>query len=122
MIQEDLSEVKKTEEIHLKRIEIFDFLRGITILFMLLFHGFEFYDANYQQTIVSGISEILIGIVSFIARWAGLFALISGLVNGYVSYSYLITNRASKKQIVFGQLYYAIWLLILKIIRSTLFG
>jgi small-conductance mechanosensitive channel len=66
--------------------------------------------------------QMIVDIITFLARWAGLFALISGLVNGYVSYSYLITHRTSKKQVLFGSFWYALWLIILKFIVNAIFA
>jgi len=63
-----------------KRIESFDILRGISLMFIILLHSAIYNYANIHQIDFSN-PPIIIVLMSFMALWGGIFIVLSTLVN-----------------------------------------
>ena len=64
----------------MKRIESFDFLRGILLIFVIFFHASVFNYANIHKIDFSN-PPILVVIISFLTLWGGMIIFYSGIIN-----------------------------------------
>ena len=63
-----------------KRIEAFDILRGIALMFIILFHSSIYNYANIHRIDFSN-PPIIVVLMSFMALWGGIFIIYSMIVN-----------------------------------------
>ncbi|HOG53491.1 MAG TPA: hypothetical protein PLT03_06435, partial [Bacillota bacterium] len=66
-----------------KRLSSLDVLRGLAVVFILLFHSSIFNFANIHKLDFSN-PPILIVLMSFMALWGGIFIIYSSAVNAYM--------------------------------------
>ncbi|MFX0091792.1 MAG: hypothetical protein ACFFBD_08515, partial [Candidatus Hodarchaeota archaeon] len=103
----------------MKRFTTFDFIRGIGIICVIIFHRIV-WDYYYSTSGLDPTSEInmsLLGILFLFLSMAGIFYVISGSVNAYVTY-----HRASSKKTNAAQTIFSGWITgIVFIIISYLF-
>lgn len=64
----------------MKRIESFDFLRGILMIFIILFHASVFNYANINKIDFSS-PPIIVVLISFLTLWGGMIIFYSGMIN-----------------------------------------
>ncbi len=64
------------------RIKGLDKLRGFAIVCMLFLHGFQFFEGDLNAIAAEAASNPFASIIKFMGRWAGIFVIISGFVNG----------------------------------------
>lgn len=97
-----------------KRIYGLDFYRGLAILFMLFFHGFQMYEGSYDNYVSGMESNPIVPVFRFLARWAGLFVFISGYGNAISMYERLATGKKKPKNLFNEALVTGIWLILLE--------
>jgi hypothetical protein len=106
----------------MKRIYFIDFLRGIAILFMMFFHGFQFYDGNFASVESNLGAPGVAAVFKFLGRWAGLFALISGYVNAMTMHDRIVTGKNKPKETLYGALITGFWFILMNIFCSAFLG
>jgi hypothetical protein len=96
-------------ENRIKRIYSVDVIRGIAIMSIVIFHRFH-YDllAGYMLKR----SEWLLSSFLFLMMMAGIFYLVTGMVNGYLLYHRIVLQGQSSKKILLGQLATGLWILL----------
>ena len=66
----------------MKRIGVIDFLRGVSILVMLLFHGSYYWDSLPSKNQMNQmLSNPIAGLALLLGKAAGIFALLSGMIS-----------------------------------------
>ncbi len=107
----------------MKRLTSLDFLRGVAVLFMTLFHVFG---VSFQVTVPSDITTLpplllILGVIGLnIMHWRGFFIMISGVVIFYQMFNAL-QNDKKRWQILIKQFLSGILLIILGKILITYF-
>jgi surface polysaccharide O-acyltransferase-like enzyme len=77
------------------RIQSLDILRGIAIIFIILFHSSIYNFANIHKLDFSN-PPIIIILMSFMALWGGIFIIYSMVVNSYMLIGRLKQNQSTK--------------------------
>ena len=107
----------------MKRIQVIDFLRGISILFMMLFHGSYYWDSLPSKTQMNQIlANPFAGLALVLGKAAGIFALISGMSNAISMYSRMQSGRSKPRDVFFGGLITGLWVILLGKIQVALFN
>jgi len=107
----------------MKRVEIIDSLRGIAILVMLLFHGSYYWESELSIRDFNNILQNPSATIAMIfGKFAGIFALISGMVYGYIAlYKREIKNK-STDSIIKSIIYSGLWIMVISKIHVIFFN
>lgn len=106
----------------MRRIHGMDFLKGIAILFMMFFHNFVVYEGDLNQVANNTTSNPVASGIKFLARWAGLFFIISGAVHTYSYYNRRKTDSAQSKNLVKESIVIGVVLILMEKIISIIFN
>ena len=107
----------------MRRIGVIDFLRGTSILFMLLFHGSYYWDSLPSKNQMNQmLSNPIAGLAMLLGKAAGIFALLSGMSNAVSMNSRMNSGKHKPKQIFFGGLITGLWILIIGKVQGTVFN
>ncbi len=78
-----------------KRIESLDILRGLALVFVILFHSSIYNFANINKLDFSN-PPLIIVLISFMALWGGIFIIYSTIVNTYMLGARIKENQGPK--------------------------
>ena len=107
----------------MKRIQVIDFLRGISILFMMFFHGSYYWDSLPSKTQMNQIlANPFAGLALILGKAAGIFALITGMSNAISMYSRMQSGKSKPRDVFLGGLITGSWVILLGKIQVSLFN
>ncbi|MHA1115711.1 MAG: heparan-alpha-glucosaminide N-acetyltransferase domain-containing protein [Candidatus Heimdallarchaeaceae archaeon] len=106
-----------------QRIQELDFLRGIAILVMLVFHSSYYWDSTMTSTEMNNwLNNPLAIFALFIGKFAGIFAVISGAANA-ISISARVENKKNKiGGIIYSSFVSGLWIIVLGRIHTSMFN
>ncbi|NPD88585.1 MAG: DUF1624 domain-containing protein [Asgard group archaeon] len=107
----------------MKRIQVIDFLRGISILFMLFFHGSYYWDSlpsKNQMNLI--LANPFAGLALVLGKAAGIFALISGMSNAISMYSRMRSGKSKSLGVFLSGLVTGLWVILIGKIQVALFN
>lgn len=98
----------------LKRIRIIDSMRGIAIIVMLFFHSNYYWDSPYSKEEMNEQLQKPGPIIAmFFAKFAGFFAVISGMANAYSIQSRLDQGKSRIRDILIKSIVAGLWIILL---------
>ena len=89
----------------MKRIHGVDFLRGLWTLILLLLHTYTNYAGDLTKVSDDLSGNPFASVIKFIARFPGLYYMISGVANSYVYYNKRKESKASGKDLFKQSIY-----------------
>ncbi|MHA1612872.1 MAG: hypothetical protein ACTSVZ_02340 [Promethearchaeota archaeon] len=103
------------------RIKGLDKLRGFAILCMLFLHGFQFFEGDLNAIAAESASNPIASVIKFMGRWAGIFVIISGFVNGSSIIRGIREGRKTPRSIWKELGVIGIWFVVIEHLIVTLF-
>jgi len=106
-----------------QRIQELDFIRGIAILVMLVFHSSYYWDSTMSSAEMNIWLSIPLAIFAlFIGKFAGIFAVISGAANA-ISISARVENKKNKiGGIIYSSFIAGLWIIFVGRMHTSMFN
>ena len=79
-----------------KRLVSLDILRGIAILAMVFLHNAAFHYGNLNMLLAQDPLPPIIMLFGFLIMWAGIFGVISGLANAFITVNMVAQKESNE--------------------------
>ncbi|MHA1304089.1 MAG: heparan-alpha-glucosaminide N-acetyltransferase domain-containing protein [Candidatus Heimdallarchaeaceae archaeon] len=105
------------------RIPEIDFLRGLAILVMLFFHSSYYWNSNMSaEEMNQMLQNPAASFALFLGKFAGIFAIISGMANSISINSRLDKKKNKPIEIIYSSFISGLWIMVLGRIHTGLFN